>query len=176
MNLTSKQIALGGIFSALSLVFMILSGVLPLPYVMVFAAGFMVMLISAEVGIRAAFCAYVVVALLSLMLAPNRAMAVSFMLFFGYYPLLKQKLERLPTRKLEYACKVAVCVLSGALSTLASLHLFGAAAAVGGLHEHGLPVLVGGTALGFFVYDFILTSFYTAYIRQLRPKIWGGAK
>ncbi|MBQ9783578.1 MAG: hypothetical protein IJW44_03565 [Clostridia bacterium] len=47
-----------------------------------------------EYGGSAPWLIYTVTAVLSLLLLPNKTPAVLYLLFFGYYPILKEKLER----------------------------------------------------------------------------------
>ena len=49
-----------------------------------------------EYGKSAPWLVYAATAILSLLLLPQKAPALAYTLFFGYYPIVKEKLERLP--------------------------------------------------------------------------------
>ena len=180
MRTKSRQVALGGIISALCVAFIFLSGIVPgTMYVLPMAAGAMIMLMAVEVGNKAALCAWVSVSVLSMLLAPDRHAAMMFLAFFGYYPILKQKLERLPGKVPEYACKLLIYNACVALAYLALVFVFGMAEVLEGMGVFGrlapLVMLVGGSIM-FIFYDILLTRCYTLYMDRYRQKLFGGAK
>ena len=181
----SRQVALGGIISALRLAIMFLAGIVPTTtYVLPMAAGAMIMLIAVELGNKPALCAYISVSALSVILVPDRQVALMFALFFGFYPLAKQKLERLPSRSIEYTCKLLLFSITMAAVHLMLIFVFGMRGMLEGIGERiGISSLVllalGGLAVGgvmFICYDILLTRCYTLYVRQYRQKLFGGAK
>ena len=59
-------------------------------------------------GLKAGFFCYGAAGLLGLLLVPDKANALLYLLFFGLWPMLKSLLERIPARPLEWLCKLAV--------------------------------------------------------------------
>ena len=175
MSQKSMQIALGGIFSALCLAMMFFAGLMPFgSYVLPMAAGAMIMSIVVELGVKPAMLVYISVSILCLLLVPDRQAAMMFALFFGYYPIAKQKLERLPGRVMEYICKLLLFSATAIAIYLAVIHLLGMTEAIEGMGEFGrlAPlILLGGGNIVFLLYDFALTRYYTLYIENLRPKL-----
>ena len=177
MSQKSKQIAVGGVFSALCVTIMCVVGLLPIgAYTLAMTAGVMLLPVLVELGSKPAAMAYITTSVLSLLLAPNRESAIMFAAFFGYYPIAKHLLERFSNRGLEYTCKIALFNASAIIGLLITVHLLGMAQALEGLSELGspLPLIVTGMVVGnvlFIVYDFMLTRLYITYLQQLRPKI-----
>ena len=185
MGAKSRQIALGGVISALCVAVMFLAGIIPLTqYTLPMTAGGLIMLMAVEIGNKPAICAWVSVSVLSLIIVPDRYTALMFTLFFGYYPIAKQKLERLPSRMVEYACKLLLFNVSAVASLFVLIFIFGAAQALEGVGEFAgfnplLVLILGNVLLGsvmFIVYDLLLTRCYTLYIDRYRQKFFGGVK
>jgi len=92
----SKVVALGGLMAALSVVIMCFGGMLPfMTYVspvLCLTLGAILLKIIGKTGFVSW---YIAVMLLSLLLCPDRE-AASVFLAFGYYPLIRVFLERLP--------------------------------------------------------------------------------
>ena len=185
MSAKSRQIALGGVISALCVALMFLAGAVPLThYILPMTAGGLIMLLAVETGNKPALCAWVSVSVLSMIIAPDRYAAIMFALFFGYYPIAKQKLERLPGRLTEYACKLLLFSAGAVASVLVLVFVFGAAEALEGVGELVgfnplLALILGNIILGgamFICYDILLTRCYTLYINRYRQKLFGGAK
>lgn len=93
-NNSAKVIALGGMMAALAVVIMCLGGLIP---VATFVCPMMCMLLLQLVlkmcGSRIAWAWYGAVAILGLLLAPDKEAAAVFA-FIGYYPILKPRLDR----------------------------------------------------------------------------------
>ena len=95
MRSKAYSIALGGMMAAVALVLMCISTILPIA---TYAAPVLCMLVGQMVlkicGIRIAWAWYGVVAILGLLLAPDKEAAAVF-LILGYYPIVKPKLDRM---------------------------------------------------------------------------------
>lgn len=85
---------MGGIVSALSLVLMISVAVIPfLTYALPAAAGMLIVFMVIETDKKWAFGVYAAVAILGVLLVPDKEVAVMYIAFFGYYPILKAVME-----------------------------------------------------------------------------------
>ena len=113
----SSRIALGGIMTALSVVVMMLTGVIPMAeFALPAIAGLFLVPIVVEISWGTAWLSYGAVSLLSLLVAPNKECALYYILFLGCYPLIKSLLERCRKRSLEWVLKLLVFnVLAGAI-------------------------------------------------------------
>ena len=111
----SRSLALSGVLAALAVVLLCLGGVIPGA---VFCAPILAMSVLLpvleELGPKAAGTAYAAVAILSLLLSPDRETALVYV-FFGWYPILRPKIAALPSRPLRVLCRLAVCSASAFL-------------------------------------------------------------
>ena len=95
-NSTARSIALGGVLGALSVVLMSMGTLIPVAtFVCPMLCMMILKLVLSICGSRVGWAWYGAVALLSLLLAPDKEAAAVFVCL-GYYPILKPKLDRLP--------------------------------------------------------------------------------
>lgn len=111
---------------------------------------------------------WLVTSALSLLLLPLKTPALFYGLFLGYYPILKEKLERLPRLP---SLLLKLVTFHGALGILyLILRLFLPSA----LAEYGqkwlLPVLYGMLLVCFLLYDLALTRLISFYLFRLRAR------
>ena len=119
-----------------------------------------------EYGGSAPWLVFAVMGILSLILVPQKTPAVMYVLFFGYYPIIKEKLERFP-RVLSWVWKEAVFnVALIVMLVLSRWLLMGEQAqtlwfylAFGVLAEIVFPV-----------YDVALTRLISLYVYKLRNR------
>ena len=103
---TSARVALGGIVAALCIVIMFLTGVVPALYIVSpMAAGLLMVILAEEVSVGWAWLTYLAVSLLALIVTFDKDAALMFILFFGYYPILRRSLERIRPKILKTLCK-----------------------------------------------------------------------
>ena len=89
MKSQSKKIALGGVFAALALVIMCLVGLIPIAtYVCPIICAIICNIVFQLTGSRIAWSWYGAVAILSLLIAPDKEAAFIFV-FLGYYPIIR---------------------------------------------------------------------------------------
>ena len=105
----SKQIALCGLLCALAVTMLLLGGMLGIG---MFAGPILAMAvllpILEEYGTKTAAVAYGAAAILAVLLVPDRETALVFA-FFGWYPLLRPRLDRIQSRPVRLLVKLAVC-------------------------------------------------------------------
>ena len=65
-------------------------------------------LIISEYGVKDGWIHYIGVSILSLLLIPKKMMVLIYILFLGYYPVIKLYIERLNKRWLEWIIKIVV--------------------------------------------------------------------
>lgn len=114
MNLRSKPVALGGLLTAVSVVIMSLGSLIP---VNTYVCPVLCILLTRPVleicGRRFALSYYGAVAILSLLLAPDREAALIY-LFLGWYPLARPAVGRLPKVPALLVKVLLVCVSAAA--------------------------------------------------------------
>ena len=90
--------ALGGVMAALAVVAMCLGGIIPVAtFVLPMICMVLLTVILQRCGDRVAWAWYGAVAILSLLLGPDKEAAAVFA-FLGYYPIIKPKMDKLPMK------------------------------------------------------------------------------
>lgn len=160
----SVKPALGGIVAALSLALMISVAIVPfLTYALPAVAGALIGFVVIEIGKKWATGVYATVAILGFILVPDKEVAVMYLAFFGYYPILKEILEKLP-KALAIVLKILLFNSTIFASYVALVKLFGIS--IDEIDTYGkvaIPMLLGLGTLAFLLYDFALTKFAAVY-------------
>lgn len=95
-NTPASTMALGGVLAALAVVVMSLGGLIPVAtYVSPMLCAILLQTVLVSCGARIAWAWYGAVALLAVLLSPDKEAAAVFV-FLGYYPIVKPKLDTLP--------------------------------------------------------------------------------
>ena len=169
---SGQKIALCGVMSALSLMMMMMTGLVPAAdYSLPAIAGVALFPVTAELGRRWGFLCWGAVSLLSVFLAPMKESALLFVVFLGYYPTLKSLLENGRGRAAEWALKLlcfngAIGGTVGAVTYFWGIQLFDWALPV----PAALAIVMAVLNAVFVLYDVALTRLITAYYRRFRPK------
>ena len=112
MRTEARKIAFGGMFAALAVVIMSLGGLIPIA---TFTCPTLCMLLLAFVtkmcGNRIGWAWYGAVAVLSLLLGPDKEAAAIFA-FLGFYPIVKPCFDRLPVAVLPKLALFNVLILT----------------------------------------------------------------
>ncbi len=180
MQRISYRVALGGIITALCLLLMFLTGVMPLLYLALpMVAGALLLIIVSEIGTDWAVLTYAAVSLLSIFVTFDKEAALIFILFFGHYPILRQQLEKLPGKALVWLGKcltAGICFAADYYATIYVLGLKELAQEFAGLGRYALPV-ISLLLLGMFLcYDYALGGMLLFYRNWFKPKILGRSK
>ena len=112
MNTTAKELALGGMFTALGVVLLCLGGVVPLAlYACPILASAVLLPVRERCRKRIAWSCYAAIALLGTLLGPDKEASMLFV-FLGYYPLVKPKLDAVRSRALRLSIKLLLAVFA----------------------------------------------------------------
>ena len=125
---SSRQMALGGMLTAVSIVIMCMGSIIPVnTYVCPVLCIFLTRPVLEKCGRRIGWCYYLATAILSLMLAPDREAALVYALL-GYYPMIRPFFEKLGV--LAAPAKLALFTLAGVASYGLLLLVMGVGAAM----------------------------------------------
>ena len=166
MKTNSRQMAMGGVFAALAVVIMNLGGLIPVAtYTTPVLCMLLLKFVMLTCGTKIAWTWYAAVAILGLLMAPDKEAAAVF-LFLGYYPIIKPKLE---TRKGKWLWKLAV--FNGSMVLLYSIliRIMGIAEVTGESEELAGAMLAVLLVLGnvtFIALDRLLTMLETRLRRK----------
>lgn len=138
----SRQSAFGGLCTALSLVLLLSSSFLPLStYCAPILAGLALLPLGIEFGASTAIGAYAAVSFLSFFIVPDLEAAAMFAAFYGYYPLLRKTLQKIPRRLLRGTLKAVIFNAATLAAYAALIFLFHLDALVAEL-QGGMGVLL----------------------------------
>lgn len=170
----SAKVAVCGILTALSVIFMVLASFLGvLTYTAPMVAGGLLIVPVKEYGTKTALTMFAAVSLLGLMLVTDKELAIFYVLLFGYYPILQPALNRVDPRPLRALLKAAVFNGSALLSVWLAEVIFSIP-----VFEGDNPtwlLAVGYLAVAnvcFALYDKALLGFYTFY--DVKVRVWLG--
>ena len=171
----SYKIALGAVFMALSAIFMMATSVIPIAsFAFPAIAGALLIVINVELGRKWALLVYVGVSLLSLFLSSDHTAVVSFIVFFGYYPIVKGIIEKCRKPVLEWVLKMLLFNAAIAVGVLLTILLFGMDILLMEYSEFGkagLGIFILACEVIFVVFDVALTRLITMLIYRILPKM-----
>ena len=172
----SKRMALCGVFCALGVVLMMLGGLFPLAtFCSPALAAIALIPILVETDKRMAWGAYVAIAALSLLLAPDKESALLF-LFLGYYPVLRWRVSQIRSALLRVLAKLAAVNLAAALTYLCGVYAFGLSQIAAEYRAMGLTLGIATLVIAnvtMLIYDRLLVIMTGVYVNRLRKKFKG---
>lgn len=124
MNKKTRVLTLSALFSALSLISLYIASVWPTGQLGLAAfASLFVMAAVIESGLLSGVYVYVISSALAVLLLPTKTAPLLYVLFFGFYPMLKYLIERLKKKPLQWVIKllvfnVSLCVIYFILKVL----------------------------------------------------------
>lgn len=174
MRTRAKKIALCGVLAALATALLFLGGAVPFASIACPVLASLVLIpVYAETGWKWGLAWYLTVALLGLLLAPDKEAAILF-IFFGYYPMLRRLFGRLPGRVLQWAVKLIYVNLATFAAYALMIFVFQMEAIVQEYAEMQLYLLIGLLVLAnlsFVIYDLLIGRLEIYYHVRLRPKL-----
>lgn len=166
----SKSIAFSGVMSAL--IFVIISigtfvGVLA--YVAPIIAGIVIISVYKNLSKKEAIVVYVTVSILTLLLMPDKECSLTYIFFFGYYPIIKENIEKLQ-KFVSLIIKLLIFNAGIIVSQLICFYVFGIPFDdIFG--ECGIAILLIMANVVFFLYDKMLNLAEVLYMKKLYRKI-----
>ena len=157
--------------AALAALFMLTSYFPYLTYAIPALAGLFIMIAVIEIDIKWAALAYASSAIITALVAEPEAKML-YVLFFGYYPIVKAVFEKLKSRVIEYILKFVVfnaaTVFSyGVVATLIGVDL----SDMGDFGKYSAIILLVAANVVFVIYDLAVTKMAVFYIIRLHPQI-----
>ncbi len=171
----SHNVALGGIFSAIAVMCMLIGGLIPIgTYAAPIFAGICLLPIAIDIGAKWAVLCYLGISSLSAIIVPDKELLLFFIFLLGYYPIIHPILNKIPYAFLRYLVKFII--FNAAIFAVYSLLLFIFVSPVlqeelanFGVWYWGVLYLGGITVL--FLYDAMLDKVRFLYIHSIRKHI-----
>ncbi len=167
------MIAFSGIIVALSLISMFLAGIFPYAeYTFPAISGVLLVPIVIHFGYRYSFIAFFAIAILSLILTPNKESAILFCGFLGYYPILKSIFERIKNIIFSFAAKIIIFNIAITISYFVLINIFSMTELLSDFNfiTYGVYVLLILANVVFIIYDLALTRLISYYVQIIAPK------
>ena len=172
-NRIAFKVALCGVFSGLALVFLLLTTVIPVgTYALPIVSGILLVAVAVEFNTKWAFAAYFAVSVLSFLLSGDKEAVLYFIMFFGFYPIVKKCFERIKSKVLSMILKYLLfnaCMIG---EFFIGVYLLGIPAESFSIFGVNLPLVF--LALGniaFYLYDKCVTVMIGYYITNLRKRL-----
>ena len=165
-NSNAKAMALSGVLAALAVVIMCLGGIIPVAtYVCPVLCCVLCCVVFYTCGKKMAWVWYAAVAILSLLLGPDKE-AAGVYLVLGYYPMIKQVFEK---SKLSGLWKFLLFQAAVAVLYLGLIHLLGIEQVVDEWNVFALASILIMLIMGNVVF-FVLDRLLTMVQRKFRGK------
>ncbi len=166
------NVTLCAMMAALASVFMLTSYFPYLTYAIPAVAGLFIMIAVIETDLKWAFISYAASAVIVGILAEPEAKML-YILFFGYYPIVKALFERLKSRVLEYVFKFSVFNIAVILAyTVVSILFKIDVGEMGDFGRHTAVVLIIAANIVFPVYDIAVSRMAQYYSVKLHPTVY----
>ncbi len=157
--------------AALASVVMLVSFFPYLTYAIPAIAGLFIMVVVIEIDIKWAFLTYAVSAVITFLMAEPEAKML-FVLFFGYYPILKSIFERPKSRIVEYILKFATFNAAVLLNYLLLAPIMGFSVEnFGEFGKYSAIVLLIGANVVFPIYDMAVSQMAQFYMVRVHPSV-----
>ena len=169
----TANISFCAVLSALCVVLMMLCRVISITdYAISALCGIVIGIIVVECGKKWAIAAYAVISLLGLLLGSNEC-AITFVIFLGYYPIIKASIEKVKNRGVQYLLKFLVFNTSIVLfyAVLAKLFLMPQISDFGKFGKYSVVLFLLLGNITFYLYDIVLVKAANLYILKIHPKI-----
>ena len=159
MKNKTKNTAVCGLMTALSVVLMLITTIVPVfMYVLPIVTGLLVVFVEDVTSKKWAFGVYASTSFLALLLLTDKEAALTYTLFFGYYPIIKDIIDRLP-KWVAWLLKLFIFNLAVLGIGAISFYLFGVAGdEYNEFGKYTIPVLMLMANLVFVLYDLCLTK------------------
>ena len=169
MKSTAKELALGGMFTALGVVFLCLGGIVPLAlYACPILASAVLLPVRENCRRSVVWSCYAASAVLGTLLGPDKESALLFV-FLGYYPIVKPRFDAIRRRPLRLAAKLLLAIAAVGAEYAFLLFVLRLEAVVTELSSTAPALLWATAALGlalFLLYDLCLDRLTALYRRR----------
>ena len=163
-----KRLTVCAMLTALGVIFMGIGALIEvLDISMAVLASICVIIAIIEYGKGAPWMVYAAISVLSLLIIPNKLPIAFFVLFFGFYPILKEKLER-KKKVIRWVLKEIIFNISLAAMIGAYFWLFFEGTIQVPWMIAVAVILAEAT---FIIYDIALTRIITVYVIHIRHRL-----
>lgn len=170
----SFNIAYCGIMVAFSVVVMLAALIPSMTYVLPAFSGMCIWTVSEQIDRKWAFLSFAASAALCFMLIPEIEADFYYAFLFGYYPLVRELIEKIRPKVLAFLAKLALFNVAVVIAFWILLHLLSLELVLEGLESFGdaaIYVMWGAANVTFLLYDFALGYIFYAFRKWIKPKL-----
>lgn len=168
------NVAFCGIVSAIGVMVMFGSLIPSLAYAVPAVSGILIWTICEQINFKWAMLSYIAVALLSFMLIPEIEANLFLIFFFGYYPTLREILDKIKNKVLRFVAKLCIFNVAVVIAYNILTVVLSAEQILEGLEDFGqyaVYVFWGVGNVAFVIYEFCLNIIKEFYIKIIKPKL-----
>lgn len=167
----AKLAAYSGVVSALSVILLFIGSIsFSLGYVMPIVSGLLMIFLIESVSYKSAFISYISTCVLSLLLLNDKETALFYVLFFGYYPILRTYLCKIKPIIVRIILKLIIFNISMLSVQLFLIYLFN----IPFDNTYGkIGIILFALALNliFIMYDITYDKLIIIYDRKIKQKL-----
>lgn len=168
-------VSLCGVMSGLALALMFVLGMVPsFEYISPGIGGLLIWIVRKHLGIKYGLVSYLAVGMLGLLVVPNYEATMMFLFLLGYYPIIREYLQKIRPKLIQWLVKIIVFALPSVGAYMILIHLFGMDHLLedaSDFGKYGSLVLLGLGTVAFIMYDIFLGIFTPFYDKIIKPKI-----
>lgn len=167
----SKIIAYSGVATALSVVMLFLGSIFwVLGYTMPLVASLVMIILLDSISQKSALLTFISTSIISFILLNDKECVLLYILFFGYYPLIRDKINDIKPKFLSYLLKFITFNAAMVLTQVLCVYVFGIPFD-DMLGKWGIVVFVLCLNLVFVVFDKLYTLLLKLYRIKLKKKV-----
>lgn len=167
----SKVIAYSGVATALSVVMLFLGSIFwVLGYTMPLVASLVMIILLDSVSQKSALLTFISTSIISFILLNDKECVLLYILFFGYYPLIRDKINDIKPKFLSYLLKFITFNAAMVFTQVLCVYVFGIPFD-DMLGKWGIVVFVLCLNLVFAVFDKLYTLLLRLYRIKLKKKV-----
>lgn len=167
----SKVIAYSGVATALSVVMLFLGSIFwVLGYTMPLVASLVMIILLDSISQKSALLTFISTSIISFILLNDKECVLLYILFFGYYPLIRDKINDIKPKFLSYLLKFITFNAAMVLTQVLCVYVFGIPFD-DMLGKWGIVLFVLCLNLVFAVFDKLYTLLLKLYRIKLKKKV-----
>lgn len=170
----SFNIAFCGIVCALSILFMYMSLIPAMTYVVPAVSGLLIWTVCEQINRKWAILAYCALSLLLFLLLPEKEAFVFFVIFFGYYPTVRDLLVKIKPAPLSWLLRFAVfnvAIVAGFQLLTYIIGLNKLLEGMEGFGEAAVYILWLMADFAFVFYDLCIPQAQFAYVKWVKTRL-----
>lgn len=169
----SLKVAFGGIISAFSVILILLGNIPFAEYLGPTFAGLVLVWAVEELGELTSLGIYLSSSVLAFFLSGNKEPALLYILFFGYYPILRDLLlKRVKVKALSWLIKFLVFNLTMVIAYFILIYVFGMPLEeLQGLGKYGIYILLASGNILLVVLDFCIAKILLLYRHKWQKRV-----